>query len=201
MPVQIGQKPDHGFETPMGLLTDCHRRIEKFLGAMGAVAREYRGGALDERGREALEKSVRYFENAAPHHNEDEEESLFPRLRESDDPEVRRLLAEVDQLEGDHRANEARHAEANEIARQWVAEGTLPPERFERLLGLVEEMEGVYRRHIALEDERVFPLAQRVLSDNQVKAMGREMAQRRGLDAAMPPRRCRHGRGGRHKGE
>jgi hemerythrin-like domain-containing protein len=193
MPVQIGQKPDHGFDTPMGLLGDCHRRIEKFLGAMLSVARQHHGGPLDERSRDALEKSVRYFENAAPRHNLDEEESLFPRLRQVDDPEVRQLLKDVDRLEADHHANDIRHAEVDTITRQWLTDNTLPREKAEQLLNLLEELQEVYREHIDLEDNRVFPLAQRVLTPNHFKAMGREMAQRRGLDPGMPPRQCKHG--------
>ena len=37
MPVQIGAKA-HNFTDPTGLLSDCHRRVEMFLGALGAVA-------------------------------------------------------------------------------------------------------------------------------------------------------------------
>ena len=38
MPVQIGA-PTHDFSDPTGLLSDCHRRIEMFLGSLDAVAR------------------------------------------------------------------------------------------------------------------------------------------------------------------
>src|SRR6266581_372662 len=37
MPVQIGAKP-HNFTDPTGLLSDCHRRVEMFLGTLTAVA-------------------------------------------------------------------------------------------------------------------------------------------------------------------
>ena len=30
-PLQIGAAPDHDFDEPLGLLSDCHRRIEHFL--------------------------------------------------------------------------------------------------------------------------------------------------------------------------
>ena len=39
MPVRIGGRPEHGFDEPLGLLSDCHRRIERFLGVLAAVAR------------------------------------------------------------------------------------------------------------------------------------------------------------------
>jgi hypothetical protein len=31
MTIQIGAKPDSGFDDPIGMLKDCHRRIEHFL--------------------------------------------------------------------------------------------------------------------------------------------------------------------------
>ena len=31
MPIQLGAAPEHGFDSPLGLLSDCHRRIERFL--------------------------------------------------------------------------------------------------------------------------------------------------------------------------
>ncbi|HKE20986.1 MAG TPA: hypothetical protein VKB88_01280 [Bryobacteraceae bacterium] len=34
MPVTIGAKPESTFADPIGLLTDCHRRIECFLGVL-----------------------------------------------------------------------------------------------------------------------------------------------------------------------
>lgn len=35
---QIGQRVDHDFDEPLGLLSDCHRRIEHFLRALVTVA-------------------------------------------------------------------------------------------------------------------------------------------------------------------
>jgi hypothetical protein len=37
MPIQIGTKA-HDFSEPTGLLSDCHRRIEMFLGSLQRVA-------------------------------------------------------------------------------------------------------------------------------------------------------------------
>lgn len=30
MPITIGHATSHGFDQPLGLLTDCHRRVELF---------------------------------------------------------------------------------------------------------------------------------------------------------------------------
>jgi len=75
MPVQIGAKA-HPFSDPTGLLSDCHRRIEMFLGALEGVASVI-DHPLTEETRAALESALRYFREAAPKHTADEEESLF----------------------------------------------------------------------------------------------------------------------------
>jgi hypothetical protein len=63
-------------------LSDCHRRIEKFLEQIIRVCTTARGGELNAGQREALEVALRYFRQAAPLHTADEETSLFPRVRE-----------------------------------------------------------------------------------------------------------------------
>ncbi|HKU28636.1 MAG TPA: hemerythrin domain-containing protein, partial [Candidatus Sulfotelmatobacter sp.] len=94
MPVQIGVKA-HNFNNPTGLLSDCHRRIEMFLGTLVAVAEKIHQPPSQEMVR-ALEGALRYFSQAAPKHTADEEESLFPRLRQSDYPELKPALSALD---------------------------------------------------------------------------------------------------------
>jgi hypothetical protein len=37
MGIQIGAKPDSGFDDPIGMLKDCHRRIASLLGILCVV--------------------------------------------------------------------------------------------------------------------------------------------------------------------
>jgi hemerythrin-like domain-containing protein len=182
MPVTIGAPREHGFDEPLGLLGDCHRRIERFLDVMIRVVERAAGRALVREEREALETALRYFDMAAPRHTHDEEESLFPRMRASDDPVVRQAMARIDALEADHRQAEAMHAEAEKLCRRWLDVGPLPTADVERLKRILGELRATYARHIAVEDNEVFPLAQRVLSEDQLAQVGREMAGRRGID-------------------
>ena len=46
MPVVIGAKPESNFTDPIGLLTDCHGRIERFLSVLVQVAAQAKGGPL-----------------------------------------------------------------------------------------------------------------------------------------------------------
>lgn len=185
--MQIGEvKPMASFETPLELLSDCHRRVEKFLAVISAVAIEDRGGELTEERRAALETALRYFTNGAPLHTQDEEASLFPRMRAAGGVEVAAALARLDGLEADHRAAEPLHAEVDRLGRQWLNEGTLSPENTGRLIEAITHLRSMYQSHIALEDTVVFPLAGRVLDDEALHSVGREMADRRGIPADAP---------------
>ena len=59
MPVQIGAK-SHSFSDPTGLLSDCHRWIEIFLGTLERIAPAI-DRPLTEDIRPALESALRYF--------------------------------------------------------------------------------------------------------------------------------------------
>jgi len=78
MPVVIGAKPENSFAEPIGLLEDCHRRIERFLSVLAQLSGQV---SLTADQRASLETALRYFREAAPKHTADEEETLFPRFR------------------------------------------------------------------------------------------------------------------------
>jgi len=181
MPIRLGQRPDHSFENPLGLLSDCHRRIERFLDVLILVAEQAANTPLTSEQREALEGALRYFRVAAPKHTQDEEASLFPRLRQLDQAAVREAMGKLDQLEADHDEADRAHARVEEIASQWLRDGTLPAELGAKLSSLLRDLRELYLRHIAVEDRELFPLAGRVLDPAQLASVGREMAQRRGI--------------------
>lgn len=182
MPVKLGAAADHGFDEPLGLLSDCHRRIENFLAVLHKVVAMAKG-PLDEEQRRAVETALTYFRTAAPRHTQDEEQSLFPRLRASGQPRASAALETIQSLEADHGVAEAGHAEVETLFRQWVEQGGLADGHKGRLSALLTELRELYRRHIAVEDSELFPLAGKVLSREQLAEVGREMARRRGLKA------------------
>ncbi len=180
MPVQIGTKPDHDFNEPLGLLSDCHRRIEHFLGVLLRVAA--RGGAgLSATESGALSSALVYFREAAPRHTADEEVSLFPRLRASNNAEVKQSLAEVARLEADHAHADRLHREVDELGSEWLHAGRLEPAQATQMKAALEELQTIYTAHIQVEDTRVFPLAGRVLDHAAQQEIGREMAARRSI--------------------
>jgi hemerythrin-like domain-containing protein len=181
----LNAKLDNDFDNPLGLLSDCHRRIEKFLELLLFVTRAAGGRVLNEEQREALITGLRYFRQAAPLHTADEETSLFPRLRElaqSGDAIAKQAIAVMQRLEDDHDAADIRHAIIDELGTRWLEEGTLDTASTAQLENELRDLRAFYAAHIAVEDDQLFPLAGRVLSDNTVETVGREMASRRGLD-------------------
>ena len=178
MLIRIGQKSDHSFDEPLGLLSDCHRRIQHFLQVLETIAgRE--AHALTPSERTDLDAARAYFATAAPRHTADEEESLFPRLRASLDPDVRHALEIVSRLELDHEWADQLHAEVDLILRDWLATDTLPAAVQLTLRSLLAELRAIYEPHIACEDHELFPAAARALSPEDLRAIGREMAARR----------------------
>jgi len=146
MPIQIGQKRESDFDSPLGLLS----------------AAEYQGRPLSADGRSALEKALKYFRESAPKHTSDEEDSLFPRLRTSAHPLAKSSLDALDVLEADHVAAAADHELVDSLGRRWLDNGVLPASEHQTLIVTSERLSGMYARHIALEDSQLFPLAAQV---------------------------------------
>lgn len=179
MPVSIGAS-ENTFDNPVGLLSDCHRRIERFLQALVTVATDAGGGSLDAEHRRALEAALKYFRELAPKHTADEEEDLFPALRQLASQRVLTVLAGVDRLEAEHKTADGWHREVQDIGERWLRQDHLASEEATHLTELLTALSDLYRRHIALEEHEVFPLAQAELSDSAKQAIGRRMASRRG---------------------
>ena len=177
MPVQIGVKA-YNFTDPTGLLSDCHRRVEMFLGTLEAVAQTIDSPPTGETSR-ALESALRYFEQAAPKHTADEEESLFPRLRQIQHPEVQSAFSRLEQLEEEHRWAASLHARVARLGAQYLAAGSLSSPEVAEFREAVASLASMYKEHIRFEDQFVFPLAVRMLSEVDKSAIADEMAARR----------------------
>jgi hemerythrin-like domain-containing protein len=190
MPIVIGAKRESDFTDPIGMLGDCHRRIEMFLNVLVRVAEQAHGEALDEEQRGALETALRYFREAAPKHTADEEESLFPRLRQIESADMRALLARIESLEEEHVCADRSHGEVDDLGRSWLRDGTLPPEQASRLLTLLVQLRDLYRHHIATEDNEVFPAAAAALSAADRQVIGGEMASRRSISRGFSTNRA-----------
>lgn len=181
MGINIGKRIESDFTDPLGMLSDCHRRIEKFLQVLVTVAAQARGARLNEEERNALTVSLNYFHSAAPKHTADEEESLFPRLHRSDSAVAATARATLSLLQADHLSADRLHAEIDKSFLQWLSEGELSNEAYQKLWEDLTALTDIYRAHIRIEDEQLFPLAKRCLSSPEIVEIGQEMAARRGV--------------------
>ena len=181
IPIQLGAAPLADFSEPLRMLEDCHRRIEHFLDVLRKVATQFATEDLTIEARRALDVALTYFSEAAPRHTADEEESLFPRMRNSTDPAVHAALQELESLETDHRRAEQLHDRVEAIGRRWLHVGRLNDSELAELRTLLDDLSSIYAAHIQQEEQRVFVLAADALSSDQLQTMGQEMRGRRGL--------------------
>ncbi len=173
MGIQIGAKPDSGFEDPLGMLSDCHRRIEHFLGVLCLVAERAQGRTLTAEETSAAEAALNYFRVGGQRHTADEEQSLFPRLVAAGG------FAELERLEQDHEEASHLHSELEELYRSWIASGALNDSNSRRLLTSTGRLRDLYKAHIQVEDTVVFPKAAQVLNPIALVEIGEEFRARR----------------------
>jgi hemerythrin-like domain-containing protein len=158
------------------MLLACHERIRSFTAIASRLA-EVQDAAPAEVANAAAGVH-RYYTVALPLHEADENESLYPRLR--------RVLQD-----GTSRAAELmveQHGPIDVTVAALVPlwdELQRCPEKLAQLrpeLGrLAARLQELWREHLALEEEVVFPLIRRTLSAEDLEAIHREMKQRRGV--------------------
>lgn len=148
----------------------CHRRIEQRLAAMERAAAAL--GANRKEALAALDGALRFLDTSGALHTEDEEESVFPRLRARMEPGERTFLAG---LEHDHAEAGMIHRRLRELAAK-AGEGL---EHDGELRGAVEQLAALYRRHIESEDATLTAYARALLTPQERLAIADEMRGRR----------------------
>jgi hemerythrin-like domain-containing protein len=176
MAVQIGAKPDSGYDDPLGMLQDCHRRIEHFLHLLHQIGTSTSCTALTPEAIKAVEAALQYFRTSGPKHNADEEESVFPRLRTGIAADK---LEQIDRLERDHDRAALLHDSVDLLFSSWIANHELRAKDQQLLRDNLEQLQSIYTGHIKLEETIIFPLAARQLSPDAIEAIGQEFRQRR----------------------
>lgn len=172
-PLTLHLSPAAGFDQPFEMLAACHERVQRMVGLLERLAEHLLTAGCDSQARDAARDVMRYFDLAAPAHHADEERHVLPLLRAAGDD------AFAAQLEQEHRELQRRWAElrqplADVVAGTWVTADATELASWHRFAEL-------YRAHAAAEEAHAFPLAQAALDADAQRAMGREMAQRRGL--------------------
>ena len=144
-----------------------HRRLEERLDELQMAS----GGADTPAAADIARDVAAFFARAVRRHEEDEEQSLFPRLGK-----VASLAPSLERLAREHREHEKLHAELDALAEKLAGgEDAL------RELGRVADaLTQAYRTHIEEEENVLFPAARAALDDSGKAEIVREMQARRG---------------------
>jgi hemerythrin-like domain-containing protein len=164
-----------GFE----VLDACHRQTLRMLDKLGELVSRLGNGAADAQARTLAAEIVHFFSTTARQHHEDEERHVFPKLAQSDDPQVVQAVLRLSQ---DH----------NWLEEDWME---ISPQIDSVACGLswhdldalregAEVFAALSRDHIALEESLIYPQARARLDAGERREMGREMARRRRHRAA-----------------
>jgi hemerythrin-like domain-containing protein len=167
--------PAVGFEQPFEMLEACHDRVRRSLELLARLVVHVQSHGHDTRSRSAARDVLRYFDLAAPHHHEDEERHVFPRLLASGEDS---LVQAVRRLRADHELMSQRWAALRPGLAAWAEDGGAGPVDA-ALREHAQAFQALYAAHLPIEERLVFPAARVRCDEAACAAMGSEMQQRR----------------------
>jgi len=169
------------FTKPLDVLFHCHQKIAANLEALRRAGEDLR---LSE-GKDfteifaTVDTVLSHFATAGVKHTQDEEESLFPRIRQYNHTVVSEVFDVIGQLEAQHARAASIEDSLNKMIVNLAAAETLDENKIDLFGDLSESLYDLYRPHIQMENEFVFPAAAEILSKSELFEVGKEMYQRR----------------------
>lgn len=170
----FNRTPAVGFEQPFDMLEACHERVQRSLDLLARLIDHVAAVGHDAQSRSAAQDVLRYFELAAPHHHEDEERHVFPRVLAGGDAAQ---VAAVQRLRDDHRRMGELWSRLRPALQAWAGEAEGPVT--DELRADAAAFRALYAAHIPLEEGCVFPAARARCDAATLDAMGAEMQSRR----------------------
>ncbi|HWP84960.1 MAG TPA: hemerythrin domain-containing protein, partial [Terriglobia bacterium] len=145
-------------EDPLQHILTCHEQIERRLVTLqnAAMMVGFAEGAMLQDAAAALAYEVEVLEAIDKLHTEDEEQSLFPRLRANLKQDTAGLEPLMLSLELQHENEQGAFAKLKAAARELAA-GKPPADQLSSLEDLVRELAGICRPHMALENDSLLP--------------------------------------------
>jgi iron-sulfur cluster repair protein YtfE (RIC family) len=161
-------------EDAVDLLIGCHQRIRHFTGV--AIKLAHAQGAAPDEIRQAAGGVHRYYSVSLPLHEADEDQTLQPRLRDVADQPVRHALLAMSE----------QHQAIDELIERLLPLLVLVRDKPDTLAevggemcSLTKALEEIFRAHLQMEEEVIFPAIRQVLPGHAREEMLREMQQRR----------------------
>lgn len=161
-------------EDAVDMLIGCHQRIRHFTGV--AIKLAHAQGATSEEVTQAAAGVHRYYTVSLPLHEADEEETLRPRLDAIGDDKLHHaLLAMADQ-----------HQAIDELLERLLPLLIMVrnnPDSIHaagsEMCSLTKALDEMFRAHLQLEEEAIFPTIRERLSTTVQSEMANEMRARR----------------------
>lgn len=173
--------PAAGFDQPLQLWLACHDRVRRMASLLERLVEHLAENGADDAAQVTASAVLRYFDEAAPRHHEDEEIDLFPLLRRvlpSRAPaDAESVLSALDRLESDHATLGALWQQLRlqlKAIEAGNAAGLDPAS--------VERFASGYRQHCEIEDSLIAGALEKCVADIDLDALGQAMAERRGID-------------------
>jgi iron-sulfur cluster repair protein YtfE (RIC family) len=171
---QIASTPQPKTEDAVDLLLSCHQRLLHFTGV--AVKLAHAQGATTEEIAQAAAGVHRYYSVSLPLHEADEDQTLQPRLHAVADDHVRHaLLAMGDQ-----------HQAIDELIERLLPLLVLArnnPDTLAEVGGemcsITKALDEIFRAHLQMEEEIIFPAIRSALPENTRGEILREIQERR----------------------
>jgi len=173
------QEATANFNNPLALLHACHGKIQAQCETLRRLSGHLASNGCDLQAQQAAQKILHYFDTSGQFHHQDEEENLFPGLRQSAGSEKPAVDVLLDRLLSEHAVMASAWSGLRSVLLQLV-KGIHAP------LGdaLLDKFITSYANHIDLEERELLPLAARLLSSQQIAEIGKQMAERRGVKTA-----------------
>lgn len=169
-----------GFDQPIAVLKHCHDRIRKQLATLDKLIAHLASHGADEEARQAAAAVIKYFDQAAPLHHEDEEVNLIPMLQGCAAGDDAALLAQlVPGIIAEHHQMDAMWQTLHEQLRA-IADGSASLLRESD----VRRFADTYAAHMEREEGHIAPMAKRIFSEQQMAQLGAAMQARRGIGIA-----------------
>lgn len=187
--------PGAGYEAPFEMLDACHERVERMLRLLHKLRAHLQASGWDAQAAEAARDVLRYFNEAAPRHHEDEERHVFPAVLAAPDAPAlphtgtgegtgigSSLHAVVRRLLQDHADMQTRWASARPVLERIARPATGPWQQLAACEeAALDSFASLYASHIEAENHLIYPAAQQTLTPAQLQTMSADMMARRGV--------------------
>lgn len=171
-----GVGKDRGLEDPIGILEDCHRKMDRFLHVLWVVADRAAGRQLTSGEIESVVSALHYFSLNGQLHCADERDSLFPRLRAES---MTGNSEDLCLLESNIRQTNRLYPAVDALYSAWILGGGLVPEDEMQLQSSTEKLKRLLQEHTRITEQIVFPRAVQLLDSRSIVAVIQEFRARR----------------------